>query len=375
MKVQTVNYADGRWSHALPKDMDSEQTLVLVFGNPLNAVNEVIKAFPKAQIIGCSTAGEIHDSNQFLNTLNVTVCRLERTRMKVARIPYKDYDQSFQAGEQLYQSLNGEGFCGALVFGNGFMNGDQFSRGINKANQKKLVIAGGLAGDPMIKDTWVIDRDGIHRDAVVGLGFYGAGVELMVSSHAGVTPIGVERTVTKSVRNTLYEVDGKPALSFYEEFLGEKIHRIDQLAIQYPIAVSKDYRIKDDELIRTPFGINQQEKSITYTGEVPEGSKIRLMMAATDNLIDGSEKAAKQLYQRHVKGDNTEYLLIPVSCLTRKLVMGEFVDDEIESIRDQFKSQKDVVNGFYSFGEIATDASGVCSLHNQTMNLIMLYEK
>ncbi|HYX32161.1 MAG TPA: FIST C-terminal domain-containing protein [Oligoflexus sp.] len=164
-------------------------------------------------------------------------------------------------------------------------------------------------------------------------------------------------------------------MSFYEEFLGEKILNIDQLAIQYPIAVSKDYRIKDDELIRTPFGINREDKSITYTGEVPEGSKIRMMMAVTDNLVDGSEKAAKQLFDLHKKNDNNQFLLIPVSCLTRKLVMGEFVDDELESIRDQFKSQKYVVNGFYSFGEIATDAAGVCSLHNQTMNLIMVYEK
>ncbi len=152
----------------------------------------------------CSTAGEIHDANQFLNTLTVTVCRLERTRMKVVRIPYKDYDQSFNCGEQLYRALDAKDLRGALVFGNGFMNGDQFSRGINKANLNKIVIAGGLAGDPKIKDTWVIDRDGIHRDAVVGLAFYGEGLEMMVSSHAGVTPIGVERTVTKAVRNTLY---------------------------------------------------------------------------------------------------------------------------------------------------------------------------
>src|SRR6478609_2431775 len=99
MKVQTVNFVDGRWSAPLPKDLDSNQTMVLLFGNPADAVGDVIKSFPKSHIIGCSTAGEIYDTSQFLNTLTVTICRLDRTRMKVARIDYKDYDKSFDCGE------------------------------------------------------------------------------------------------------------------------------------------------------------------------------------------------------------------------------------------------------------------------------------
>jgi len=374
MKLQTRNYVDGKWSGPLPTELDSDRTFVLIFGNPKEAVDQITAAFPKSAIIGCSTAGEILDNMTFVNTLTVSVCRLEKSKTKVVTIPYSGYDESFACGEKLFQALDSDDLRGALIFGNGFMNGDQFSKGINKVNQKKAVVAGGLAGDPAVRDTWVIDRNGLHRDAVVGIGFYGAELEFGVCSVAGATPLGAERTITKSNKNVLYEVDGKSAISFYEEFLGDKIYKTDHLLIQYPIAMSKDYKVQENELIRTPFGLDAENKTITFTGEVPEGSKIRMMMAATDNLLEGANNAAKALASHHKLSADKDCLVIPVSCLTRKLVMGEFTDEEVETIRESFQSQKCVVNGFYAFGEIATDDKGVCSLHNQTMNLILVSE-
>lgn len=375
MKVQTVGYVDGRWSAALPREADSPNTLVLLFGNPLAAIDEVIKNFPSSKIIGCSTAGEIHDTTAYVNTLTVSIVQFQKAKLRVETVPYNDYEKSFDVGQQLFQKLNAPDLQGLLVFGQGFMNGDQFSRGLTQDNTRKVTIAGGLAGDPAIKDTWVIGRDGISREIAIGLGFYGENIEFLVSTVAGVTPIGIERTVTRATKNTLYEVDGQSALSFYEEFLGEKVSTFEQLAVQYPVGISKDYKINASELIRTPFGVNKEDRSITFTGEIPIGSKIRLMIAATDNLIEGSEAAAKSIFEQHKDDKSKECLLIPISCLTRKFVLGSFLEDELESIREQFQSERFTINGFYSFGEIATDQQGTCSLHNQSMNLVCVSEK
>ena len=375
MKVQTVAYVDGKWSRDLPTDLDSESTFILIFGNPENAVNELIEAFPKSQLMGCSTAGEIFDNRHYVNTVQASIVKFDKTRVRVIEHEFSDYDQSYDAGEQVMKALQADDLQALFILGTGFMNGDQLSKGLAAQNSKHVPVGGGLAGDPNIKDTWTISRKGIRRSSVMAVGFYGNDLDFIVRSISGCTPLGVERTVTKSDKNVLYEVDGKPVTEFYKEFLGDKINQFNQLPIQFPVAISKDYKVEEGELIRTPFGINQEENSITYTGEIPEGSTIRLMIAGQDSLVDGSEQAVERLYEAHQKIPENEYLIIPVSCLTRKLVLGELVEDEIETIRDRFESEKYVVNGFYAFGEIATDQKGECSLHNQTMNLILLYEK
>ena len=65
MKVATVSYTTTRgWSAALPAALDSPQTLVLAFAAPEFGqrpapFGELVAAFPRSLLVGCSTSGEI----------------------------------------------------------------------------------------------------------------------------------------------------------------------------------------------------------------------------------------------------------------------------------------------------------------------------
>ena len=67
-------------------------------------------------------------------------------------------------------------------------------------------------------------------------------------------------------------------------------------------------------------------------------------------------------------------LALLVSCVGRKLIMGDRVDEEVEAALDQF-DRTTIVSGFYSNGEIGRSGFvGDCRLHNQTMTITVISE-
>ncbi len=376
MEIKKLIYNEGCWNAPLPTDLDSAQTIVLIFGNDAARVLEVVQAFPKSHVAGCSTYGEIHDGHVYDKTVSVSVIRFTDVKIKSIEVPFNDYTESYNTGEKVFQQLNTPDLSGILVFTKGLvLNGDQFAKGINSKNANNVLIGGGMAGDPEVKDTWVVTRKGKSTQSVVALGFYGSNFQMLISTESGITPLGVERTVTKSDKNILYEVNHKPALEFYREFLGDNFKDLTKSAIQYPIAVSKDYKISQTELVRTPYTINEKDQSVTFTGEVPEGLQIRLMMAGTESMVSGSEKAAQDTKSRMKKPQDDPAFVLLVSCSSRKMVMGEFTEDEIEMVQSVLGKKNFTISGYYAFGEIVSEKGGNCVLQNQTINLISFYEK
>ena len=63
-----------------------------------------------------------------------------------------------------------------------------------------------------------------------------------------------------------------------------------------------------------------------------------------------------------------------MSCIGRRLLMGQRIIDEVEAAGAELGSKIPRL-GFYSYGEISPHgAAGVCQLHNQTMTVTTLAE-
>jgi hypothetical protein len=126
-------------------------------------------------------------------------------------------------------------------------------------------------------------------------------------------------------------------------------------------------------LIRTILGIDESTGSLTLAGEIVEGGYLKLMHASTEALVDGAEAAARAVADAARSPSPTLALL--VSCVGRKLAMGERVDEEVEAVADVL-GQGAVRTGFYSYGEISPFSPGLaCKLHNQTMTITLLAEE
>ncbi|MEM9775302.1 MAG: FIST C-terminal domain-containing protein, partial [Chloroflexota bacterium] len=235
-----------------------------------------------------------------------------------------------------------------------------------------VTITGGLAGDgTAFEQTWVLNNEGIHQNLIHAVAFYGDAISIGHGSKGGWDIFGPERRITKSEANTLYELDGKPALELYKTYLGERAAGLPGTALLFPLALRES---ADDEksVVRTILSVDEETQSMTFAGDVPVGHRAQLMKANFERLIDGAADAALKTVS-DAKTDQP-VLSIAISCVGRRLVLGERTEEELEATIDALPDGSEQV-GFYSYGEISPYASGSCDLHNQTMTLTTIAEK
>ncbi|XXT19044.1 FIST N-terminal domain-containing protein [Sorangium sp. So ce429] len=380
MQLETFSFSreTGKWSvRALPA-LDSDRTLVLVFGAPEflddpGAIRELRRAYPRSHMVGCSSAGEIAGTSVRDGTLSVAVARFERTTLATAQVEVASASESFAGGQALARKLERPGLRGVIVLSEGLgVNGSQLVRGLNAVLPESVVVAGGLSGDgTRFKRTWVCLGDTVRSGMVAAVGLYGEHVVIQHGSKGGWDKFGPERVVTRSEGNVLYEVDGRPALSLYKEYLGDKAAELPASALLFPLAMRATAQ-DEKSLVRTVLAVDHEAESMTFAGDVPKGHLVQLMKADFERLIGGAEQAARAASEAgRAGGEGT--LAIAISCVGRRIVLGDRTEEEVEAVLDVLP-RGTRVTGFYSYGEISPYATGHCDLHNQTMTLTVLSE-
>jgi hypothetical protein len=128
----------------------------------------------------------------------------------------------------------------------------------------------------------------------------------------------------------------------------------------------------DKNVVRTILSIDEQQKSMTFAGNLPEGSKVRLMKANFDKIIEASSTAASNAF-KDIENSKPELALL-VSCVGRKLILQERTDEELDAAKEILGDEA-TITGFYSYGEISPFNESVqCELHNQTMTVTTFTE-
>jgi hypothetical protein len=175
--------------------------------------------------------------------------------------------------------------------------------------------------------------------------------------------------VTRSEGNLLLELDGHPALELYKTYLGERASGLPATALLFPLAI-RARGSADTDLVRTVLSVDEERQSMSFTDDVPEGSIVQLMRGTTDRIVDAARTAA---LQARLPGDE-QALAIVVSCIGRRLYLGQRIEDELETVVSELGATCPVV-GFYSYGELSPVPEGGCALHNQTMTVTMFRER
>jgi hypothetical protein len=168
----------------------------------------------------------------------------------------------------------------------------------------------------------------------------------------------------------LYELDGKPALELYKSFLGDYAKDLPASGLLFPLNLRSEENAKP--VVRTILAIDENAQSLTFAGDIPEGGYVRLMKANFDRLIEGATGAAKSTLLEDENKDPE--LAILISCVGRKLVLKQLVEEEVEAVSEVLGNST-VLSGFYSYGEISPFSGEVeCKLHNQTMTVTTFKE-
>lgn len=379
LTLETFSYFAGSgWSLEFP-EVDSPNTLVLAFGGSnvatsSEALGALVRAFPRSHVLACSTAGEIHGARIHDNSITVAVARFERTRLASASAPIDSQD-SFGAGQSLGRKLAAPDLRGVLVLSDGLgVNGSSLARGLNSVLGEAVVVTGGLAGDgDRFEKTWVLVNGAAVQGHATAVGFYGDDVRIGHGSKGGWDVFGPERRVTSAQGNILFELDGKPALALYKEYLGDLAVDLPASALLFPLAIRHtDSAGRETSVVRTILGVDDAKSSMTFAGDIPEGAYAQLMRANFDRLVQGASDAALMTNDR--TPDQQAVLSVAISCVGRRLVLGRRSEEETEATLEILPRGTRQV-GFYSYGELSPQFSGTCELHNQTMTLTTFAER
>ncbi len=372
---RTWSSSDGWDSRELSADPSA--ALVLLFGGSeamrSSAVrDEIRRAWPRARVVGCTTAGEIAGERVRDDTLVATALAFEHTTVAIAEARIAGRAESREAGMRLAAALPSDGLAHVLVFSDGLVvNGSALVEGIVAALPPGVKVTGGLAGDGsrFAETLVVLDDEGV-AGRVVAVGLVGDRLRVGYGSRGGWDPFGVEWEITRSDDNVLFELDGRSALELYETYLGDHARELPASALRFPLALRRG---DDEAVVRTVLGIDREAGSMTFAGDMPMGSRARFMRANYDRLVEGADDAARTASEAGGAPPSTVALLI--SCVGRKLVLQQRVEEELEAVRDGV-GPGTVLAGFYSYGEISPFAPGApCTLHNQTMTVTTLREE
>jgi hypothetical protein len=378
MKIQQKQFSKTTgWEVLKDNHFDAAScNFVMAFGSP-SIFNDpaiyatILTMYPKADIIMNSTAGEIYDTRVNDETLSLTAIYFEKTKIKTATVRIDEVKNSLEAGRFLAAALDPVNMKSVLIISDGQkVNGSELVLGLREYLPGGTIITGGLAGDgSMFKRTLVGLNESPVEGRIVAIGFYGDSLSVTYGSAGGWDSFGPERLITKSQANILYELDGKPALDIYKMYLGDYASELPGSGLLFPLSI----RLADSEelVVRTILGINEEEKSLTFAGNMPEGAYARLMKANFDRLIEGASNAAQNSINGHIKKPD---LAILISCVGRKLVLNQRIEEEVEVVRTMYGDDT-AITGFYSYGEISPSFnSRKCELHNQTMTITTLSE-
>ena len=333
---------------------------------------DIQQRYPNADILGCSSSGSIMGVEVSQSPIIATAVQFKSARVRLASL---DFEPGYTAEvlertvAKVISDLEEADIKHLFVLSDGLsINGSELVRSLNKVTP--VPVTGGMAGDGgRFQETWVIANDIPKQNRVAILAFYGDSLTISSGCHAGWSEFGAERLITKSVSNVLYESDLQPALDLYKDYLGDYAADLPNSGLRFPLSIKAEE--SDTEVIRTLLAIDEGTKSITFAGDVPEGYRARLMKPDMDKLIDGAGLAAQEVEQ----GNTLSALGLVVSCVGRKIIMGQMVEEELDAVEEVLGANVHL-SGFYSYGEISPSDNDIiaCDLHNQTMTLTTIYE-
>lgn len=374
MRIEQHVKEHDSWSGA-PSGIAAQ--LALVFGpsarlqDPATWV-ELVARYPGARIVGCSTAGEIAGVRVLDDSLVATTIAFEHGHIETAAVLLTEAANAVELGKLLMSRLSPAGLVHVLVLSDGLgVNGSELVAGLTSQLPPDVAVTGGLSGDGarFAQTTVCLDRAAPSAQ-IVAIGLYGERLVVGYGSVGGWDTFGPERRITRSVGNVLYELDDEPALALYKRYLGKHAVDLPASGLLFPLAIRMNEG--DQPVVRTILAVDEVQGTLTFAGDMPHGYRARLMRANVGRLVDGASDAGRASTET---SSTPTSLALLISCVGRKLVLKQRVEEEVEAVRDSLDADT-VLAGFYSYGEISPFGHTTsCELHNQTMTVTTLAER
>ena len=319
-------------------------------------IDQIQKRFENVVIIGASTAGEILEGEILEESIVISISIFESTSL----VSYSDInDDSFLIGQNIAKNIVTKDTKAIILFADGVRcNGEAILKGFKSITSKKIIVSGGMAGDNnKYQRTFVIDGDNIIENGAVGVALNSKTLIAHNSYSLAWKPIGIPMTITKADKNKIYEIDNKPIIDVYHDYLGEEVvERLPASAIEFPLIFEKDGLLITRSMISVDNGV------FSFAGEIPVGEKVRFGVANAKLFAEEGDK----LFEINKKFP-IESLFV-YSCVARKKFLGKQITTKLKPL-----AQLAPMSGFFTFGEFYSGRNDFEML-NITTTLLVLSE-
>ncbi len=261
-------------------------------------------------------------------------------------------------------------FADGLTF-----NFDRFLNGLEgELNLDHLLpLLGGAAGDNwQLKRTYQYCDDSVISDGV-SWALLSGNARIAWAVNHGCVSTGVEHKITRCEENTIYEIDGKPALEVLKTYLtDDEIVDWAKAVIHLTLGFETPGHMEgyDDYMIRFMPTKDDEAGSVTIPTEVIEGTSIWMTRRDYDKVASGIDRLANQI--KGQLGENPAKLMFQFDCCGRgKVFLREHQKIELLN-RLQQQIPEAPWLGFYTLGEIGPVGEANC-FHNYTAVVAAIY--
>jgi len=295
--------------------------------------------FPSAVVVGASTAGEINEGKIFTDSTIILFTFFESSSLNLFSYECKTGDEEI-TGKTLVkdiESLNLD-VKGLLLFSTPFSNDSaKLFKSITDFNLNYPVF-GGCAGDyANMRNTVVFDGKRCFKQGVVAVVFSGNDLFIEAFTYLGWHPLSKEMTITEIDDMSVKTIDGNPAISVYQKYLGIKADDSFFLSVlEFPFLFSRN----ELTIARVPFFANEKEGSIQFAADIKAGEKFRIGYGNPKTITSES------IYIQNKMSDFQPTAIFLYTCICRRFLLQLDVDLETAPFNRIAPTA-----GFYTFGE------------------------
>jgi len=361
---------------ALCKKLENLPKACWLFCSPKDGLENLLKGVVEAvgtdMLVGCTTDGEISDMG--ISAKSAVLAGIITDQIDFEVVMTENIGQDAKsAGKRLAEQFSSS-VAYIQIFSDGLTaSGCGILKGVQSVLVKRIPISGGTAGDDgRFVRTWQFSGNRVLTDSVVGIGLSGC-FKVGLGVHSGWSPVGLAKKITKARGNVVYEMNHEPALNVYERFLGKHANKLPSVGVEYPLGLIDKYWTLEESkycLLRATMSVNRSDGSITFAGDMPEGSLVRLTCADSTSILDAARKSARMALDQ--LGKISPVMTFVYSCMARKIVLGRRIPEELNQIRQEVGQDIPVV-GFFTYGEFSpVIPCGTCVLHNETVTVALI---
>ena len=355
-------------------------TLAFVFASikqDIDALRQLLDAH-NIQIFGATTGGEFIDGDIGAGTIAILLVDMNPSHFKVLLHDYRDKDPEAVAWKMAVEAKerfkNPSFIISVSIHAREeteLFLGEPLIRAIESVTGKETIIWGGRAGDDFVfNETVVFTNHQSTKRGIIMLVLDGDKILARGEAASGQKPVGTEKIITKTIGNSVYEIDHQPAADMVLKYLGLNLTQ-EEAETFYPaegiaLSVSRD---KGDPVIRGVGMFNWKTKSFHVLGNIHEGEKIRFTLPPDFEVIEEVKKNAEKIRQDELPEADA---LLMFSCVGRLGQFGPLIGDEIEGVRKVFNVP---MAGFFTYGEFGRTKNGYNEFHASTCCWVALKEK